>query len=119
MNNKKYPNLKSWQAGTSGNPAGRKQGSKNISTIVQELLDHEANADVLARSNVAELVKDMPTSYAKAIVQVTIQKALKGDMKAIVWLAEQQERNYVRQDVLRQEPIVVSHLKPRFPSTVD
>ncbi len=66
MNNKKYPNLKSWQPGQSGNPAGRKPGSKNISTIVQELLDEEANADVLARSNVAELVKDMPTSYAQS-----------------------------------------------------
>lgn len=119
MNNKKYPNLKPWQAGQSGNPAGRKQGSKNISTIVQELLDHEANADVLAQSNVAELVKDMPTSYAKAVVWVTIQKALKGDMRAIIWLAEQQERDLVQRDVERREPIVVSHLKPRYQSTVE
>jgi len=119
MNNKNHPNLKSWKPGQSGNPAGRKQGSKNISTIVQELLDEEANADVLARSNVAELVKDMPTSYAKAVVWVTIQKALQGDMRAAIWLAEQQERGSVQHDVLRREPIVVSHLKPRFPSTVD
>jgi hypothetical protein len=119
MNNKKYPNLKPWQAGQSGNPAGRKPGSKNISTIVQELLDHEANADVLARSNVAELVKDMPTSYAKAVVWVAIQKALRGDMRAIVWLAEQQEHGFVQHDVERRPPIVITNLKPRFPSTVD
>lgn len=119
MNNKKYPNLKPWQAGQSGNPAGRKQGSKNISTIVQELLDHEANTDVLARSNVAELVKDMPTSYAKAVVWVAIQKALKGDMRAIIWLAEQQEHGFVQHDVERRPPVIVTNLKPRFPSTVD
>lgn len=119
MNNKKYPNLKSWQPGQSGNPAGRKPGSKNISTIVQELLDDEANAALLAKSSIAELVQGMPTSYAKAVVLVAIQKALKGDMRAAIWLAEQQERDSVQRDVQRREPVVVSHLKPRFPSTVD
>lgn len=119
MNNKNYPNLKSWQRGQSGNPAGRKPGSKNISTIVQELLDYEADEDFLARSTIAEFVKDMPTSYAKAVVWVTIQKALQGDMRAIIWLAELQERNSVQLNVIRQEPLIVSRIKPRFPPTVD
>jgi len=119
MNNEKYPNLKSWQPGQSGNPAGRKPGRKNISTIVQELLDDEASAALLAKSSIAELVQGMSTSYAKAVVLVVLHKALKGDMRASIWLAEQQERGSVQQNVLRREPIVVSHLKPRFPSTVD
>jgi hypothetical protein len=119
MNNQKHPNLKSWQPGQSGNPAGRKPGSKNISTIVQELLDEEANADLLSKSSIAELVQGTSTSYAKAVVWVAIQKALKGDMRAAIWLTEQQERDSAQRDVLRREPIIITHIKPRNISTVD
>ena len=119
MNDKKYPNLRPWQPGQSGNPSGRKPGSKNISTIVSELLDHEASADALAKSSVAELVQDQPTSYAQAIVRVTIQKALKGDMRAIIWLAEQQSVSGAKVERLTQEPLIISHLAPRYQSTVD
>jgi hypothetical protein len=119
MKNQKYPNLKPWQPGQSGNPAGRKPGSKNISTIVRELLDQEASNDVLAKSSIAEMVQGQPTSYAKAIVQVTIKKALKGDMRAIIWLTEQQNMFGAEKERLTQEPVIISHLKPRFQSTVD
>lgn len=85
-----------------------------MATIVRELLDEEASADLLAKSSVADQTKDTPTTYAKAIVQVTIRKALKGDMRAIIWLTEQQNISGVRDEVLRREPIVVSHLKPRY-----
>lgn len=119
MNNKKYSNLKPWQPGQSGNPAGRKLGSKNISTIVRELLDHEADAEVLAKSSVGELVQGTPTSYAKAVVWATIQKALQGDIRAIAWLAEQQEKDVGRREVLRQEPLIVTNIKPRNQPAVD
>jgi hypothetical protein len=120
MNNKKYSNLKPWQPGQSGNPAGRKPGSKNISTMVAELLDEEATADMLAMSGIAELTQGASTSYAKAVVWATIQKAVKGNMQAIMWLAEQQERasfSAVQQE--RQQPLVVSFINSRNQSTVD
>lgn len=41
MNNKNYPNLKSWKKGQTGNSAGRKLGRKNVSTIVRELLEKD------------------------------------------------------------------------------
>lgn len=34
----KEHNLKPWQKGVSGNPAGRKAGTRNIKTVIQELL---------------------------------------------------------------------------------
>lgn len=40
MHSNSLANLQKWPKGTSGNPAGRKLGSKNISTIVRELLEH-------------------------------------------------------------------------------
>lgn len=122
MNNKKYPNLKHWQPGQSGNPAGRKLGSKNISTIVGELLDQEASADLLANSSIAELVKNSSTSYAKAVVWVTIQKALQGNMQAIIWLTDQQLVNNQQSIVTakdREEPIITSVIYPRSISTLN
>ena len=122
MNNKKYQNLKPWQPGQSGNPAGRRPGSKNISTIVVELLNEEASSDMLADSGITELVQGTTMSYAKAVVLATIQKALKGNMQAVIWLAEQQERdslNVDRQEHSKQQPIVISNINPRYQSTVD
>lgn len=48
MNNKNYPNLRSWKKGQSGNPKGRKVGSKNVSTIVRKLLDQKTVDEMLS-----------------------------------------------------------------------
>jgi fructose-1,6-bisphosphatase/sedoheptulose 1,7-bisphosphatase-like protein len=113
MNDKKYPNLKPWQPGQSGNPAGRKPGSKNMSTIVQELLDQDANNGILTSNNLDHLTNGATTTYAKAVVFAAIAKALQGNMQAIIWLAEQQERESSVQARERQEPIVITNIKPR------
>ncbi len=94
MNNKKYPNLKSWKTGQSGNPAGRKVGSKNVSTIVRELLEQDANEQLLTASNIVDLANGKPTSYAQAIVLAMLKKALEGNVQAVCWLAEQQGLSY-------------------------
>jgi hypothetical protein len=52
MNQNKYPNLKPWKAGQSGNPAGRKVGSKNVSTIIRELLEEDIDSAILTNPNV-------------------------------------------------------------------
>ena len=65
MNNKNYPNLKPWKRGQSGNPAGRKLGGKNVSTIVRKLLEQNAVDEILSSSNLTDLAKGQPTSYAQ------------------------------------------------------
>lgn len=94
MTDKKYPNLKPWKPGESGNPAGRKPGSKNVSTIVQQILEQDADTDILIGTRIADLTNSKPTSYAQAIVLAMLKKALEGNVQAVCWLAEQQERNY-------------------------
>lgn len=118
MKTQKYPNLTPWEPGQSGNPAGRRPGSKNMSTIAKELLNQDADIRMLATSSVAEMTRDMPLSYAKAIVLATFNKALQGNVQAITWLTEQQEKSAVR-EVATQQPIVVSFIKPRDISAVD
>lgn len=98
MNNKNYPNLKPWKKGQSGNPAGRKHGSKNVSTIVRRLLEQNAVDELLSSSNLSDLAKGQPTSYAQAMVLAMIRKALEGDVRAVKWLAERQDKSYVMED---------------------
>lgn len=68
MNTKNYPNLKPWKPGQSGNPTGRKPGSKNVSTIVRKLLEQDAEKGLLSSSNLTNLASGQPTSYAQAMV---------------------------------------------------
>ena len=98
MNTKNYPNLKSWKSGQSGNPAGRKPGSKNVSTIVRKLLEEDAVSGLLTTGNLTDLAKGQPTSYAKAMVLAMIKKALEGDVQAVKWLSERQDRSYATDD---------------------
>ena len=96
MLNKKHPNLKSWMPGQSSNPAGRKSGSKNVSTIVRQLLEQDANTNLLDDSKIAELTNGKPTTYAQAIVLAMLKRASEGNVQAVKWLTEQQERNCPR-----------------------
>lgn len=98
MNNKNYANLKPWKKGQSGNPTGRKHGSRNVSTIVRKLLEQSAVDEVLQTSNLTELAKGQPTSYAQAMVLAMIKKALEGDVRAVKWLADRQDKSYITDD---------------------
>lgn len=94
MTKNDYPNLKPWKAGQSGNPAGRKVGSKNVSTIVRELLEQDVDTDLLISTKIADLANGKPTSYAQAIVLAMLRKALEGNVQAVCWLTEQQVQSY-------------------------
>jgi hypothetical protein len=82
--------LQKWQKGTSGNPAGRKLGSKNIATIVKELLEQDIDTRFPLNDPLKELISDNGTSYAKAIVYAMLLKAIDGDVRAAIYLTELQ-----------------------------
>ena len=98
MNTKNYPNLKPWKRGQSGNPAGRKPGSKNVSTIVRKLLEQNVMDEILSSSKLKDFANGQPTSYAQAMVLAMIKKALEGDVRAVRWLAERQDKSYITDD---------------------
>lgn len=118
MKTQKYPNLTPWKPGQSGNPAGRKPGSKNMSTIVKELLENEAVGAILARNNLTQFTQNSSATYTQAVVWAMINKALQGNVQAAIWLAEQQERN-ATSEAGHREPLVVSTIKPRNISAVN
>jgi len=81
-------NLKLWQAGQSGNPAGRKLCSKNVATIAKELLEQDIDTRFPLNDRLKQLIADNGTTYAKAIVYAMLLKAIDGDVRAATYLTE-------------------------------
>lgn len=88
MKQESLKNLKPWPKGISGNPAGRKTGSKNVSTLVRELLEQEIDSSLLITEHMTQILGTTSKSYSKAIVTAIIIKAIEGDVRAADWLFE-------------------------------
>ncbi len=98
MEDKTYPNLKPWQPGTSGNPNGRKIGSRNVSTIIRELLEEDIDSAILSNPNVLLTADDKPKSYARGIAKAMCIKALEGNVQAARLVFEAIGLNSTSQD---------------------
>ena len=70
---RKPPSQHQWRKGRSGNPAGRKKGSRNKRTIIVRLMEQKLGRKI---ENLSKL-----TRY-EAMLLKGIQKALTGDTKA-------------------------------------
>jgi len=92
MHQNSLSNLKPWQAGISGNPSGRKPGSRNISTIVRELLEQEVDSDFPINEQLVKILNGKSKSYVEAVVIAMTKKAIDGDVRAATWLVEQQQK---------------------------
>lgn len=96
MNHKSLSNLKPWQPGTSGNPSGRKAGSRNVSSIVRELLEQGIDDDFPVNEQLTKLLSGKSKSYVEAVVIAMTKKAIDGDVRAATWLVEQQQKGEVK-----------------------
>lgn len=70
-------NLKPWQPGQSGNPAGRPKGSRNLKTVIQDMLTDPNVCKELSEWN--DLNAETPL---EAIIYALFSKAVDGDLKA-------------------------------------
>ena len=69
--------LQSWQSGVSGNPAGRPKGSRNLKSVVRELLSSPDTFKLLPN--------DIPRGTStplEAIICTLMVKAIAGDVRA-------------------------------------
>lgn len=96
MHQNSLANLKPWQPGQSGNSAGRKIGSKNISTLVRELLEQHVDSRFPLNKDLKELIVNNNTTYAKAIVYAMLLRAMEGDVRAAIYLTELQAIDELR-----------------------
>ena len=67
-----------WKPGQSGNPAGKPRGTKNLSTILRELLERKLDGPVTPFTP-----KGGKVSVNTMVAIKLIQKALKGDNRSI------------------------------------
>lgn len=75
----KPPEANRFKPGQSGNPRGRSKGNKNLNTYLLE------EAKSLVALNNGDITVKMPKS--QALAKTAMNKALRGDMRAIVWMA--------------------------------
>ena len=80
----KPPKHSQWQKGQSGNSKGRRPRSKNTNTLVQELLDQT----IVVRLD----GKRKRVSAREAVIRRILEKALNGDLKALQFLLEHDQK---------------------------
>lgn len=97
----KPPKATQFKAGQSGNPKGRKKGSKNISTRVRAAIEEVIEVTVKGE-------RKKLTKFDAALIQQA-NKAVSGDLKAMTTLlglqtaAEARERSEAASDVTPDE----------------
>jgi hypothetical protein len=74
---RKPPKSQQWKKGQSGNPSGRKKGSKNKRTIITELMEQKLGRKI---DDISKL------SRYEGMLLKGIQKALSGDTKAMAFI---------------------------------
>lgn len=107
---KQLKNLKPYKPGQCGNPAGRKKGSKNISTILKMFLDQTAD---FTDPMTGKKVKD---TFRNQIGIQLLSQAARGDRKAIKDVLDRIEGTAIqRQEIDFDAKIIVKppRVKPK------
>jgi hypothetical protein len=93
---------------------GRKKGSKNISTIVREILDSDINPKLNLNNQITELVgTNSPLTYARAMSLAIIIKAIGGDVRAADWVMNQYDKSPDPEGFFNKTEIVFSIVPDR------
>jgi hypothetical protein len=80
----KPPQSTRFKPGQSGNPSGRKKGSRNVKTVIQSALEEEVV--------IIENGKKRSLTFLEALVKRMLQDALKGNLPAARDLLDRYER---------------------------
>ena len=81
----KPPAHSRFKPGQSGNPGGRKRGTPNMKTVLEEVL--------LAEIEMRENGRTRTVSLLEALLKRSVQEGLKGDLRAIKDLLDRYERH--------------------------
>ena len=88
-----------FKKGQSGNPNGRPKGSRNLTTILREMLEEEIEVNV-------DGVKTKK-QFQEVIVRKLLQKANEGNLKAIEQILDRMEGKPVqKQEIKTDNPIL-------------
>ena len=91
---------------------GRKRGSKNISTIVKEIL--ETDFENIESESLKKLIQKQNYRTAKeAIVSVITQKALEGDLKSAEWIFKYIDQDEAENRSFFEKPLQITIVDPK------
>lgn len=95
MTNKKpnTKNLKPWQPGQSGNPKGLKKGTKQLTTILQKLVDRK----IKVRDPFVKSKKKIEMTVGEALNFNLLALGLKGNIKALTLIYDRIEGKAINQ----------------------
>ena len=93
---------------------GRRKGSKNLSTIVNELLDADMSLTEPIDEGLKRYFQNSPTTYAKAIATAMITKAINGDVRAATWVSNYADKQPDPEGFFSQ-PKIVFNVVPNRP----
>lgn len=82
-----------WQPGQSGNPAGKKPGTKHISTYIAQMMEDDEFVQKLRDGS------ELQGAPIKAIIKTAIAQAVSGNKDAREWLAKYGYGYKVRHDI--------------------
>lgn len=85
---------------------GRRKGSKNLSTIVNELLGSDMSLTEPINEGLRLYFQNSPTTYAKAIAMAMILKAINGDVRAAAWVSNYADKQSNNTDSFFSQPTI-------------
>lgn len=91
---------------------GRKRGSKNVSTIVKEIL--ETDFEEIKSESLKNLIQKQNCRTAKeAIISAITQRALDGDLKSTEWIFKYIERDETKNKSFFEGPLQITIIDPK------
>ena len=90
---------------------GRKKGSKNLSTIVGELLGANMSLTEPISDEMRKYFNNSPTTYARAIAMAMIIRAINGDVRAATWISNYADKQ-PDSDSFFSQPVTIFRVVP-------
>ncbi len=102
---KQLKNLQPFSKGASGNPRGKRKGSKHLSTILRELLQVKIKAEDFIKG------RCIKQPIGKIIILELIKRAMEGDLKAIGMILDRLEGKVVQKTEITGVEDEMLHIK--------
>jgi hypothetical protein len=96
------PKSGQWKPGQSGNPGGKKKGTKNSATIIREIMQRKLK--------ITEHGKTRKITVHEGLYLKCLDPALKGNLKAIAYLIDQHEQSQTKQDKRKANRVVIPRI---------
>lgn len=113
---KNYGNLKPFTgADDPRRQNDRKKGSKNLSTIVIEMLGQDISPNLPVNGPVSDFIteNEQSTTYAKAVALSMIIKAINGDVRAATWVSNYADKQPDEPSLFDKTSIVFNVVQSR------